>query len=105
MSAKKFMMFTLAELGAVKSVVDSIQLSKNRTVQAKNARILLAFMSQINRVRNGKPLINVELYSISTEYQIADNETLYSFFYVDVPPKEKKKEEEEDLVRPASEFD
>lgn len=75
------MNFYEAELGEMKETVRKLSNSKNKTERTKTAKLIMSFLSQINRVRKGKPLISMELVYISTRYDMETDDTVYSFAY------------------------
>lgn len=47
----KSITFAVAELGAMKSSVDSLAYCRNKTEQNKVSKLVISFLSQMNRVR------------------------------------------------------
>lgn len=71
--------FAVAELGAMKSTVDSLAYSRNKTEQTKTAKLVVSFISQMSRVRGGKALNNASLLDYSTFYSLAEDDLKYVF--------------------------
>lgn len=83
------MTFAVAELGLMKTTVDSLAYSRNAGEKTKTAKLIVSWLSQMARVRGGKALTNVKLVSYSTDYQMEEDELFYTFFW-----EEEKKQKE-----------
>ena len=83
------MTFAVAELGAMKSSVDSLAYSRNKTEQNKTAKLVVSFLSQMARVRGGKALNNIKLTGYTTSYTIEEDDLSYTFFYEEATVAEK----------------
>lgn len=79
------MKFAVAELGAMKASVDSLAYSRNKTEQTKTVKLVCSFLSQMSRVRGAKALNNIKLVGYTTDYNVEEDDLMYSFNYVEVP--------------------
>lgn len=79
------MSFAVAELGAMKASVDSLAYSRNKTEQTKTVRLVCSFLSQMSRVRGAKALNNIKLVGYTTDYNVDEDDLIYTFKYVEVP--------------------
>lgn len=89
------MNFTTAELGEMKAVVDSMSNSRTRTEHSKNARLLASFITQMGRVRGWAPMKNVKLTKYSFEYDLAEDDGMYTLVF-SYSPKESRNKNEQD---------
>jgi hypothetical protein len=78
------MTFGVAELGAMKSSVDSLAYCRNKTEQNKISKLVVSYLSQISRVRGGKALNNIKLVGYSTNYSLEEDDLMYTFSFVEV---------------------
>lgn len=85
--------FATAELGAFKASVDSLAYSRNKTEQSKASKLIVSFLSQMNRVRGGKALNNIQLVGYSTQYDLEEDDLKYTFFYKEVPAIQKQRQD------------
>ena len=75
---------SVAELGAMKTTVDSLAYSRNKTEQNKTSKLVVSYLSQISRVRGGKALSNVQLVEYTTVYNLKEDDLMYTFSFVEV---------------------
>ena len=77
----KSITFAVAELGAMKSTVDSLAYCRNKTEQSKVSKLVISFLSQMNRVRGGKALTGIKLVGVFTNYLVEEDDLMYRFDY------------------------
>lgn len=99
--ARRFsIVLSVAELGAMKDIVDSLPFCKNKTERNKKARPLVTMLLQLNKVRgDASPKPYAELVSYETFYSMEDDDLSYTFTlqYHTVKPVKSNKVEDEDV--------